>query len=556
MARMIPAVLPRGLASPAEPVVFDALRDDEATEGWTVLHSLDIARHTTRPFGEADLVVIVPGWGVVVIEVKGVRSISRAPDGGWLLGSHAKPDPRGPFRQARDAMFSIRDELTARAPGVNLMTTSMVVLPFIQLQLESMEWHQWELADRPTIERYGYAGVVQRAMNGQMERLGRRPDARTMTASMVDDVIRVLRPSFEVNISPRERLADLEASTRRYTQEQFVALDAMGANRRVVFDGPAGTGKTVLAVESVRRASGSGERALLLCFNRLLAEHLRIEVASLPDVEVSTVHAHMLRTAGLSAPEADDELFWRTTLPEKATVAALERGPDVRFLVMDEAQDMLPDDALRTYLDAIVVGELSGGRWQAFGDFTNQAIFSRADGMPVDLAEVPHYSLVHNCRNARPIALAASAVGRLALGYGRVLREEEDPAVWIETYHDDDELLSRTVGAVGSLMAAGHPANEVAILLPRVDSVLGRTLDIGGRGGRGQDGVRTPVHSVQAFKGLESAAVVLAGIEDLSTEYWRSILYVGITRARHSVHIIVHADVRTELDRIVREGSA
>lgn len=553
MARMIPAFLPKDLRSPAEPIVFEALRDDPATSDWTVLHSVDIARHVSRPFGEADFVAIVPGWGLVVIEVKGVRSIARAPDGGWLLGTKQSSDPVGPFRQARDAMFSIRDELASKARGVRLMTTSLVVLPFIPLGMESIEWEPWEVADRPVIERYGYVGALRRAMNGQEERLGRAPDAGMMSESMVEDSVRVLRPSFEVHIAPTERLADMEARTRRYTEEQFAALDAMDANARVVFDGAAGTGKTLLAIESARRASAAGERALLLCFNRLLGDHLRDEVATLPGVQAATIHSHMLRMSGLEPPEEEDEGFWRETLPEAATAVALERGAELELLIVDEAQDVLLDDALRTYLDALLVGELSAGRWQAFGDFTNQAIFSGRAAMPSAIDAVPRYSLVRNCRNAPAIARAAAAVGRLGLGYRAVLREDDGPALHVASYRDEQALVSRVLAAVSALMEEGHEADDITILVPRVDSVVARMLDVKGRedGGRGRGTTR--VHTVQAFKGLESPAVVLAGVEDVETEYWRSVLYVGITRARHAVHVLVDAAVRQEFDRIVEE---
>ena len=37
---------------------------------WDVLHSLDLAQRGSGPLGEADFVVIAPGFGVMVIEAK------------------------------------------------------------------------------------------------------------------------------------------------------------------------------------------------------------------------------------------------------------------------------------------------------------------------------------------------------------------------------------------------------------------------------------------------------------------------------------------------------
>jgi hypothetical protein len=555
MARMLPATLPRDLPSPAEPLVFEALRDDPRTAGWTVLHSLDIARHVVRPFGEADFVVIVPGWGVVVIEVKGVRSIARLPDGTWLLGKKADPDPVGPFRQARDAMFSIREDLRSRVTGARFLSTALVLFPFIEFGMSSTEWESWEYADRPRLERDGYISAIEQAMEGQVRRLGGPRGATLTTSQAVDSVVTALRPSFEVNVSPRQRLADLEAQTRTYTEEQFDALDAMASNPRVLFDGAAGTGKTVLAIEAARRAANDGARVLLLCFNRLLGDHLRDEVASLPGVEAATIHAHMVRTAGTAPDGGDDRRFWDVVLPDAATTAALERGPSVDVLIIDEAQDILPDTALRTYLDAVLVGELAGGRWDAFGDFTNQVIFAESATLPDEFSAVPRYVLSRNCRNSRSIAAAAASIGRLELGYRAVLRDDDGPALHVTTYDGEESLAPRVFEAVGALLRRGYPARDIAVLLPRADSSLATLLDVPSRRGGSADQGTTPVHTVQAFKGLESPAVVLAGIEDVTTDYWRSVLYVGITRALHEVHVIVSATARSRFDESLGKGS-
>src|SRR4029077_7131665 len=81
-------------------------------------------------------------------------------------------------------------------------------------------------------------------------------------------IARILRPSFEFSEKAPDRRARQQAEILRYTEEQFAALDAMEDNERVMFTGPAGTGKTVLALEAARRASNSGMKVLWLCFNR------------------------------------------------------------------------------------------------------------------------------------------------------------------------------------------------------------------------------------------------------------------------------------------------
>ena len=75
MARMSPNVISPETRSEGERRLFKLLRDDPATKGWTVLHSIDIPRHINNVSGEADFVIIVPGRGILILEVKGHYSI-------------------------------------------------------------------------------------------------------------------------------------------------------------------------------------------------------------------------------------------------------------------------------------------------------------------------------------------------------------------------------------------------------------------------------------------------------------------------------------------------
>ena len=109
MALMLPSRIPAN-APPGEKIVFERLKADPATEGWIVLHSLELANHPTQVSGEADFVIIVPGYGILVLEVKSHTKVF-VDERGWWLGADPQPDERGPFKQAADAMRAIRDYL-------------------------------------------------------------------------------------------------------------------------------------------------------------------------------------------------------------------------------------------------------------------------------------------------------------------------------------------------------------------------------------------------------------------------------------------------------------
>lgn len=112
MARMIPPVVGSGTTSAGEREIFLRLRDDPGATAWIALHSLGLARHDAGVAGEVDFVVIIPTRGVLCIEVKGCSASALRRDSGlWFYGPGDRGDPRSPFRQASEAMHSLRREI-------------------------------------------------------------------------------------------------------------------------------------------------------------------------------------------------------------------------------------------------------------------------------------------------------------------------------------------------------------------------------------------------------------------------------------------------------------
>lgn len=141
MARMIPSAIPRSCSSPGEKEIFARLKDEPGTHDWIVLHSLDISHHVRQIVGEADFVVIVPALGVLCLEVKACYSLRRA-SGLWYYGGDAHGDTRGPFKQASEAMHSLRQQVVRVDPSMSRIPFwSAVIFPYIEFDTASDEWH-------------------------------------------------------------------------------------------------------------------------------------------------------------------------------------------------------------------------------------------------------------------------------------------------------------------------------------------------------------------------------------------------------------------------------
>jgi len=560
---MIPAAIDPETPSPGERDVFRRLEADPITDEWIVIHSLNLPYHQRQISGELDFVILIPEKGILCLEVKAVRTVARR-DGLWFYGRQGKGDPRGPFRQASDGMHSLRERLATRRPeSSKAVFWSAVVFPYTTFDFQPEEWHRWQIIDSGRYRAGSLATSCENILDLARKLLATKPSARWFDpeaafpdAHECGHIAAVLRPDFEFFQTPKARRAERVAEIKHYTEEQFTALDGMTANPRAVFEGPAGTGKTLLAIEAARRGVDAGMRTLFICFNRLLGGWLRNETASLGEgLSAGTLHAHMLGLAGIDAPHDPSSTFWGEELPHRAIEALLENqgGEAFDLLVADEAQDLF-DDAYLDVLDLSLAGGLAGGQWRIFGDFERQAIYTGAgitlaDFLTSRAAMAPTFKLRTNCRNTPRVAALVQLLAKLEPDYARVLRPDDGVDPDIHFYGSDHQAPAALARALDALRGNGYSGRDIVILSTRAAGSSAERLINQPWSDRlrpmGQcSGGHTPFTTIHAFKGLEAPAVVVTDIAEISSEMAEALFYVAVTRSTERLVILVADTVR------------
>lgn len=555
---MMPPYLPDD-APPGERALLNALTSSPDTDGWIVLHSLAIASHVRQVKGETDFVAIVPGHGVLVIEVKSHSSVERLPDGRWKLGART-PTSRGPFQQASEAMHSIRNYLINR----NVYLRSIPILDavwFTHVRARTMlpstpEWHQWQLLDSEDL-RLGAAAAILRALAAGTGHLESKIPGFAHGGVGPDDaaalrIATVLRPSFEAAIVPGDIRRGREAQLAAFTEEQYDALDNMQHNRTVLFTGPAGSGKTWLAMEAARREIELGHTGRLWCFNRLLGRRLNRDMADIAGLRTVTFHQEMLRLTGMPAPTDADAAFWDTELPDRVLEALLDHGGSevADFLIVDEIQDLARESYLDVF-DLLVKDGLHGGRVLLFGDFERQAIYESGDGRDLLWRRIPDlvtYSLTVNCRNLPRIGTVVTKLSNMVPGYRRFRRPDDgaDPEfIPFQRGTDQSPALADTIRR---LRDDGYGLDEIVVLSPLRDgSSAETTIDPWLRqilrpidGGTPRPG-QLRYGTLHAFKGMDAPAVILTDLDEASTPNFEALLYIGMTRATDRLFALIEA---------------
>jgi Nuclease-related domain/UvrD-like helicase C-terminal domain/AAA domain len=545
---MMPPYCPEE-APPGERALFNALASSPETDRWIVLHSLAIASHVRQVKGEADFVVIVPDHGVLVVEVKSHPSIERLPDGRWKLGTQA-PTSRGPFQQANEAMHSIKHYLISRA--VNLRSVPVIdAVWFTHVRARTMlpqspEWHSWQLLDSEDL-RTGAVPAILRTLAAGAGHLESRIPGFTHGGAGPDQatasrIATILRPKFEAAIVAGDIRRARHAQLVAFIDEQYDALDNMQYNRAILFTGPAGSGKTWLAMEAARREIELGHTGRLLCFNRLLGQRLKEEMAGIDGLQVGTFHQEALRLSGSQAPTGAGQQFWDEELPDLAIEALIGHGQReaADFLIVDEIQDLAREPFLDV-LDLLVKDGLQGGRLLLFGDFERQAIYETGDGRNVlteRISGLATFVLTVNCRNLPRIGTVVEKLTHMMPGYRRFRRPDDgaDPE-FIPIRREQDQSAA-LADAVRALRNDGYDLDEIVVLSPlRQSSTAETTTDPWLRQVlRPADGL-APVagqlrfSTIHSFKGLDAPAVIITDLDEATSPNFESLLYIGMSRA-------------------------
>lgn len=514
--RMIPNSAPR-TSSQAEQRVYGHLRDVDVP-GWDVaLHSLNLPEHVRKRICEIDF-VLVGARGLLGLEVKGGQ-VSRR-NGVWhsrdLRGAKHKLK-ESPVDQVRSATFALENRLRG-ALGKELVGRTVfghgVVFPDCEFDVSSVEWEPEMLLAGKRMVDPGWADWLDRLGGFWEKKPGKRG---RLSESDVSRYLDYLRPDFDRVRTLRQLSSDVDAELATLTERQYRALDLAEINPRMVFEGGAGTGKTMLAAEMCRRMAEAGDRVLLTCRSGVLAAFLSAQ----PDLEQIAIR-QFDRVSG-EQPNAFD------------------------VVVVDEAQDVI-NMADLAVVDRVLAGGLTDGRWTFLLDSNNQrglvgsyedAAMARLDGY-----RPTRYPLKDNCRNTIEIVTATrertgADLGVTPAGHGHEVTVIEQPRC----------VLAHSLAAVlDRLEDEQVPMEQVVLLspLPFVESIFAalppswrQRIDVfdlarlrrptGGRPGFAQ---------VAQYKGLESPFVVVETVPGADPETTRAALYVGMTRARAALWVV------------------
>jgi superfamily I DNA and RNA helicase len=361
-----------------------------------------------------------------------------------------------------------------------------------------------------------------------------------------------LFPRIDVKPMMTTALDDAELKRIELSREQSAVLDILSRRNRALITGGAGTGKTLIAVEKVRRLAVDGAKTLLVCFNEALAQSLARALANLPNASAHTFHSlcgHILATvrrecgrdllAEVQAEHSDWELY-NQAIPEAASRASDLTELQFDAIVVDEAQDFR--DTYWLPLELLLRGGSQGTLYIFFD--SNQQIYGESL-LHLPITEQP-YLLSRNCRNAKPIhevayeyysgdpTTASNIPGRVEV-------------IAAATLQHGAKAITNTISEL--LLSEQVNSERIVVLIagvPKLDYIeaLEKCKLPGGYSWRFADAETEDksrfiaVDTVQHFKGLESDVAFVWGVESAAGCDRPELLYIGFSRAKTMLFVV------------------
>ena len=356
----------------------------------------------------------------------------------------------------------------------------------------------------------------------------------------------------------------VERQSITLTENQQFIFEGLRDNERCLVRGGAGTGKTLLAINLARDLANENNNTAFFCYNTKLADYLKDNTAGDDLGYCGSMTEYMIEvlqiyTSGgsFSLDEfPDKDKFYRETLPELFSECFIENElPQFDYLIIDEAQDLMTENYLEV-LDIILAGGLAGGNWCLFMDAGRQNIFHA--GMTYeDIKKLlkdrrvffARFELKDNCRNSISIIKEIDNIFGTTTRYPAV--DEKGAPVVKKIYKKDKDQAKLITETLNSLIADGVRPELITVLSPYryKNSVISSvSADISVSEVRETGSVF--FSTIDSFKGLENSVIIITDIDTFFNDKNLSRLYIGMTRARSALYLLVSETANKNLSKI------
>ena len=538
MAILIPK-LPREFDSVSkEGYVYDRL--SRLSDQFFVFHSfkfVDLSRGQ-RDY-EIDFIILSKTGDLIVLEAK--AGLIQVIDGDWYYQSGIPMKSGGPFEQAKQNKYAIKDQLLknfeTRSIVSKLKFYHVVCLPSASKGYINNLNLPMDCPKELIITKDDLDGDIEKVINNI---LSMNTSQNNVNENEIKKLVyHVLAPSFKIVAVDNFEVDLKNMRFNQLTEEQFVVMDLLENQKTATISGQAGTGKTMIAVERARRLANQDQKVLFLCYNRQLRDFLDSKY-HLNQIDYFTIDMLKNKHSNYAYSPYKGLEKYLTDCYDGTKIF------EYNHVIIDEGQDFgqvaIEESEVINILSMLI--EQNNGTFYVFYD---KLQLVQGERLPNYIQESDcKITLYKNCRNTFNIASTSmKPLDIKPIVYEGAIQGNQ-PKIILDSEDNFEEILNKQIDHYLSLgykdivILTTKAANK-SILWPKYSDnqykYQNKTLTY---------------TTVRKFKGLEADVIIMIDVDTNSFRSEKLLFYVGASRAKFELTIIVSMS-NEEAKYIVKE---
>jgi hypothetical protein len=550
MAKMLPYPIEK-FQDPTEERIYH-LFEHELNEDYTVLYSRSWSQVSNghNPDPECDFIILKPGAGIIVLEVKGGRWERKR--GLWHCYGEPVDVEDDPFAQAKSNRSALTDLLKKPGKWSHQWFPISYALAFPDTKFSD----QFDTTGLPPILTNDELDYVNDWVARAMQECSQQNYPAVLSYDMFDYTVRTLMKDYVMSLQDILDITERELIT--LTNQQLELDQKLQRMKKLTIQGCAGSGKTLMAIRQAKRLAHTPtvRNILLTCVNKELGNWLNKQTHSIrhrcttkPFLEFCK---DLLREHGvLTGNEVEDNEYYNE-LP--LLMLEIIDAHNIKFdaIIVDEGQSFKTD--WWVVVDQMLADKQKSYRYIFYDEL--QRIYDESDNkvpgedeainLDVNIRNTAniHHKAIKFLPKDSPLPKCNSVKGEIP---------------WFSVYDDEGTMKYNLQKMLISLIRDGRVSAKDIVVL-RGKKKTSRLIDGEKLGSfiltaleNEENPTAVRFTTIQSFRGMERRVVILTEFDD-EVRNIEQLNYLGASRAKTMLAYLVSNKVAPQLLTSLQEG--
>lgn len=541
-------------SKPSEKKVRSYL-DKYLNDDWIIYHNFVLDKNFND--GEVDFLILHKTLGGIVLEVKGggiETSLSKNGNYNWFSidRNNQKYEIKNPYQQSHDQANKLRRYVgDLKTIGHKFNFVNAAAFP----DIDKVDFESTDMNNLNTFPRIRF----NENLSQNFKKLIQNVKQPTHSEKILNQLHSYILPVFTTNQTLQSSFDLMEEEFQTITEEQFKTMEELEDNPKFFIQGPAGTGKTLIAINFAKRMVANNKNVLFVCMTRALGTYLRSQFKETDNIYVGNIHSvlrEVINEVRSKFEEEKNEEFDAYVLEKLKWESEVDISGFDKVIEFDIENLYKLFEMLNMKIDCVIIDECQDFKynWQEglqmitlyqedskffiFGD-PNQAA-SKDTWKP--LFDQPVRKLKKNLRNSNEINRFVNDIFNIETEDSGVSDELNVNQLTLtgDLTNQEKQTEKELPKILFELKKDGIDFSDIAILGLK-DSHIKFIKSIKALGKEIEDIENLLIDSSLRYKGLEKD-VIIAVYPDFPTDAKARLysqIYTGVTRPKKMLHLLI-----------------